>query len=320
MRFSNWYYTLFTIAILFTSCSKDTATTSEEEQVRDDEQIAGTDFIARNAAKTLYDEYYLVSRTESSDSAWSGDETSCDAGDVPQNMKNKIFTRIEYFRKAVGLNNTVSENDTKSEKAQEAALMMDANNALDHFPPSTWKCYSEAGKEGAGNSLLTTAKNAEAIDSYMRDAGSANGPVGHRRWLLYPELQEIGVGNTDGANAIWVLNGGGASLENTPEYITWPAEGYTPKFFIYPRWSFSLKNADFTDAKVSMQDAMGNTISLVTEELNDQFGDSTLVWVPEGIQTNTTEDISYSVSITDVVVNGEAKDYSYEVIVFDPTK
>ena len=309
-------FNLFVLIIisLSASCSPDTDVVDE---LIVNQEI---DSSARLTAKNLYTDYYESSRSNGSESPWSGDEPACNPGVVPEDVKTKILRRLSYFRLAVGLNNEITDNKDKSEKAQQAALMMHANNTLDHFPPNTWKCYSEAGKEGAGNSLLTTATKAEAIDSYMRDAGSDNGPVGHRRWLLWPELQEIGLGNTDGANAIWVLNGGGASLTGTPEYIAWPPKGFVPKQLVYPRWSFSLKDADFTTASVSIKDADGNAISLVIEELNNQFGDRTIVWQPEGVETNVSEDTSYVVSISGVEVNGETKDFTYVVTIFDPSK
>ena len=286
MRFSKLYYLAFTIAIIFNSCSKDTATLSEEEQEliaeeeqeqeaqeeeeeEEEEETVDTNLTARQAAQVLYEDYYEASRTEDSDVAWTGDEPSCNAGSVPQSTMDKMFTRIEYFRRAVGLNNTVSENETKSEKAQEAALMMKANGTLDHFPPDTWKCYTDSGSEGAGKSLLTQTRNAEAVDSYMRDAGASNGPVGHRRWLLYPRLQEIGIGNTNNTNAIWVIGDAGAIPADAPEFISWPPEGYAPKQLAYPRWSFSIAGADFTDATVTMNDQNNQTVGLSIEELNN---------------------------------------------------
>ncbi|WKX78122.1 CAP domain-containing protein [Zobellia laminariae] len=113
--------------------------------------------------------------------------------------------RLQYFRKAVGLNNTIEEEATKSVKSQQAALMIHANGTLNHFPPDTWKCFTNDGKEAAANSLLTSTKNSASIDSYMRDQCSENYPVGHRRWLLWPRLKEIGIGNTSQYNALWVL-------------------------------------------------------------------------------------------------------------------
>lgn len=302
------------IIVFSNSCSPDT---DMIDQLIVNQEV---DSSARLSAKNLYNDYYESSRSDGNETPWSGNEAACNPGLIADDVQTKILRRLSYFRLAVGLNNEITDNKDKSEKAQQAALMMQSNNTLDHFPPESWTCYTEAGKEGAGNSLLTTAINAEAIDSYIRDAGSANGPVGHRRWLLWPELSEIGVGNTSGANAIWVLNGGGASLTNTPDYIAWPPKGFTPKQLIYPRWSFSLKDADFTNAEVSMKDSNGSTIALSIEELNNQFGDRTIVWVPDGVQTNITEDTSYSVMISGVEVNGESLDFSYAVTIFDPTE
>ncbi len=310
---------------VFASCETDATADAivdeieEEGQTEEEEETeeeSGTNS-ARVAAKKLYEDYYLGSKSETGDVAWTGDEPSCNAGSVPQDMIDKIFNRLKYFRKAVGLNNTVAENATKSEKAQAAALMMDANNKLDHFPPDTWKCYSENGSEAAGKSLLTTAINAESVDSYMRDAGSNNGPVGHRRWLLWPRLQEIGVGNTAQANAIWVIGNAGTTPSDAPEFISWPPKGYSPKQLAYQRWSFSIAGADFSNAQISMKDAAGNSISITLEALDPNYGDPTLVWVPDGIITNSEEDTSYTVSLQDVEVSGEITAFEYEVVLFD---
>ncbi len=303
------------LAFFLGSCSKDDSILAVEEDGK--EEFIPVDLTARNAAKKLYTDYYIASQTESPDVAWSGDEPSCDPGTVPQKTMDKIFMRIEYFRRAAGLTNTISENETKSEKAQHAALMMKSNGTLDHSPPDSWKCYTEAGKSGAGNSLLTQSKNAEAVDSYMRDAGSANGPVGHRRWLLWPKLQEIGVGNTNTTNAIWVLGNPGTSPSDAPEFISWPPKGYTPKQLAYQRWSFSIANADFTGTSITMKDQNNKPVELTIEELDNSYGDRTIVWVPS-INSNTlTQDTVFTVSIENVGVGDELKDFDYEVILFN---
>lgn len=322
---------MMVVAMLFNSCSKDTTTLPEEEQKEleeeqkepeeeqkeEEEQIQPPDLTARDTAQKLYEDYYLASNTETSDSSWTGDESTCNAGEVPQNTMDKIFMRIAYFRKAVGLNNTIAENETKSEKAQQSALMMKSNGALSHSPPESWSCFSTSGREGAANSLLTTSRNAEAVNSYMRDAGAANGPVGHRRWLLWPRLQEIGVGNTNSTNAIWVIGNAGSEPNDAPEFISWPPEGYAPKNLAYPRWSFSIKDADFTSATVSMKDQNNQDVTLSVETLNNQFGDRTIVWVPS-ININTLNDeATFKVALKNVVVGNETKDFEYDVILFD---
>jgi uncharacterized protein YkwD len=311
MRFTK-FSSLLVGTLLFISCTKESATEAEEEP-----QIIATDQTAREAAQKLYEDYYEASKTKPSDIAWSGDEPSCNAGAVPESTMGKIFMRIEYFRKASGLNNVIVENKTKSEKAQQAALMMKSNGTLDHFPPENWKCYSNSGKDGAGNSLLTQTRNAEAVDSYMRDAGAANGPVGHRRWLLWPKLQEVGVGNTDSTNAIWVLGNGGTVPNDAPEFISWPPKGYTPKQFAYPRWSFSIPNADFTGTNITMKDQNNQAVALSIEALDNAYGDRTIVWVPSLNINTITEDATFTVSLKNVSVGEELKDFDYQVILFN---
>ncbi len=322
MKFSNSFLAtpiIFVISTVFLiiSCNKDETAEEDIQQIDTEQEIPITNE-ARLEAKNLYLNYYLASQTSGSDNAWTGAEPSCLAGIVPDATKDKILERINYYRKAVGLNNIISEDPLKSEKAQLAALLMNANNNLDHNPPSSWKCFTEEGKEGAGNSLLSMTKNAEAIDSYIRDMGLDNGPVGHRRWLLWPRLQEIGIGNTNRTNAIWVLGNAGTPPMDAPEFISWPPEGYIPGRLVFPRWSFSIANADFSNATVSMIDSDNNNINVQTEPLSNSYGDPTIVWIPENINTNVTSDSSYTITLRDVELNGELMTYSYQVTLFDP--
>ena len=313
MRTFKFMLPLVAVLLLLNSCSKDEASLSPEEQ----QELEQINLSARQSARQLYEDYYAASKSDSADIAWSGNEASCESGDVPQATIDKIFMRLEYFRKAVGLHNNVAENNTKSDKAQDAALMMKSNGTLDHFPPNTWSCYTEDGRDAAGNSLLTQTRNAEAIDSYIRDAGAANGPVGHRRWLLWPRLQEIGIGNTDATNAIWVLGNAGTPPADAPEFIAWPPTGYAPKQIAYPRWSFSIAGADFTDTTISMRDGNNQSVALVIEELNNQFGDSTIVWVPAIVTNTLTQDTAYTITLNNVAIDGEMQDFEYQTILFD---
>jgi hypothetical protein len=54
-----------------------------------------------------------------------------------------------------GVPAAVQFNSTLSRKAQRAALMMAANAALSHFPPTSWKCYAKDGAEAAASSNLS---------------------------------------------------------------------------------------------------------------------------------------------------------------------
>ena len=67
-----------------------------------------------------------------------------------------------------------------------------------------------------------------------------------------------------------------------------------------------------------MKNESGQNVSLQLEELNNQFGDRTIVWMPQSIDTNIAEDTKYTVSLEDVNIDNELRDYTYEVILFDP--
>ncbi|SDD83386.1 Cysteine-rich secretory protein family protein [Pricia antarctica] len=323
MRLPQLSYILVSVVLLSVSCSKDSnkdPDNSHTDGPGTENPVTGkqeTDKADRAIAKQLYADFYYASRDTGTEVSWTGNEPNCQPGTVPQDTKDKIFQRLLYFRKAVGLTNAIAENRLKSEKAQHAALMMHANGTLSHDPPNEWKCFSEDGKEAAQNSVLTSTRNAGAIDSYMQDQGKDNYPVGHRRYLLWSRLQEIGVGNTSSYNAIWVIGNPGERPADTPEFIAWPPKGYLPKQLAYPRWSFSIAKADFTQTTISMKTATGENVNLETEKLKDGFGDETIVWKPS-IDTNSLiEDSRFVVSLKNVGVDGETKNFEYEVVLFD---
>ena len=307
---SNLFFISLAALIIILSCSKD-----ENSPTRPDIEENN---VARAAAKELFEDYYEASKTSGSDSQWNGDTNGCNPGNVAADIMDKIFQRVHYYRLAVGLNNVITENPDQSAKAQEAALMMKSNGTLDHFPPANWSCYTDDGSEAAGKSNLALWKNAEAIDLYISEPGEANGPVGHRRWLLYPRLSSIGVGNTDSSNVLWVVGNSGSVPSDAPEFISWPPADYVPDQLVSPRWSFSISNADFNQTSVSMLNEFGNNIPLALEELSTAYADPTIVWVPQGITTNVNEDAAYVVKLTDVEINGELEDFEYTVILFDP--
>ncbi len=309
LKFRLFLTTAATVVLIF-SCSKDENSSIPPEIEENN--------VARAAAKKLYEDYYEASKTSASDEEWNGNSNNCQAGNIPQGIMDKIFQRVHYYRLAVGLNNTITENPEQSAKAQQAALMMKSNGTLDHFPPASWSCYTADGSEAAGKSNLAMWKNAEAIDLYISEPGESNGPVGHRRWMLYPRLNSIGVGNTDSSNVVWVVGNTAAAPSDTPEFIAWPPADYVPDSLVFPRWSFSIPGADFSQSTVSMVDEFGTNIALSLEELSNVYGDPTIVWVPSGINTNVTEDTAYRVRLSNVEVDGEMETYEYAVILFDP--
>ena len=132
------------------------------------------------------------------DPEWIGGSVKkCRPGTLSGSSTNKQLGAINFARLLSGLTPLALDNDTVPQ-AQAAALMMTAKNAVNHYPPRSWPCWSQKGYDAAGMSNLyqgeRTETNADKIESYLDDWGNINYAVGHRRWFLYPYLTAIGLG------------------------------------------------------------------------------------------------------------------------------
>ncbi len=217
--------------------------------------------------------------------AWSGSVAGCAAGDTTDTFKSAVLRRLNYFRAMAGLPGDLALDPTLSAKAQQAALMMDASDSLSHTPPASWPCYSAVGAEAAGSSLLAYSnaptRSVGLLDGYMRDRGANNAAVGHRRWILYPQLKRLGTGDAPQANALWVIGAGTTGPAASDSAIAWPRRGFIPRPLADPtdRYSLSCAGADFSTASVTMRSDTGQPVDVRVESRADNgYGDNTIVW------------------------------------------
>ena len=286
---------------------------------------------SREAARLFYQTVFTSSQQVAS--GWTGDLSTCNAGTTSSDYQAATLRRINWFRAMAGVPAHISLDNQYNQKAQQTALMMSAQNALSHYPDSRWACYNAAGAEGARYSNLALGRaGADAVaNSYIRDAGSNNAPVGHRRWLLYPQTKIMGVGdvtpasaNALPASAIWVFDNNLQTARPAvrDDFVAWPPAGFVPYSTIYPRWSFSYPGADFSAASVSMTEN-GQPLATRPEALHDGYGENTLVWLPgsytdDGLWSQPSADTVYQVNISNVKIGGQTRNFSYQVIAFDP--
>jgi len=262
-----------------------------------------------------YNNIYLTSSVSDAQLVWTGNLGSCNAGTISALAQTNTLNRINYFRKLVGLGNVTFDAALQS-RCQQAALMMAANNALSHTPPSSWLCYTSEGAAAAGNANLALgAHSASAITLYINDYGLTS--VGHRRWILYSRASVFGHGSAMKSDALQVFNTptGPVNTKN----IAFPAAGFSPAPLVPALWSFSKHNANFTAATVSMTGPSGTPVSLTVAEVKNGYGDNTIVWTPSGIVTNSTYDINYTVQIGNVIVDGSPQSYTYTVTICQPS-
>ncbi len=289
----------------------------------------------REESRLFFQAIYSASENVAMD--WTGSYASSDpvvaAGDTGAAFKDAVQLRVNFFRAMAGVPANVTFDSGFSAKAQLAAVMMSVNNAIPHYPAADWDLYTADGAEAAGKSNLALGiAGPAAIDGYIADPGAGNEAVGHRRWVLYPQTQDMGSGDVPGgatlpaANALWVFdeNGGAPRPFVRESFVAWPSPGYMPYQVVYPRWSISYPGADFSAAAVTMtRDGTGVPVAL--EPATNGYGENTLVWIPDGLDTSSTTpherpsaDVAYEVTVSNVAIGGQPQSFSYSVIVFDP--
>ena len=287
---------------------------------------------SREEARQFYRAIYSASNGVPM--AWTGNYTTGAAGDTSADYKAATLLRINFFRALVGVPAVITLNSNYSAKDQQAALMMSANNSLSHTPPNTWTFYTADGAEAAGNSNIALGNaGPDAISAYVGDGGSNNAIVGHRRWLFYPQTQQMGTGDVPGndtlspANATWVID----DHFNDPRPVTrttavpYPPAGYVPYTLVWPRWSFSYPGAEVSATTVTAtRDGQALAVASTLASNNDS-GEPTLIWVYSGVDANSNDpldrpsaDTTYAVNVNNVLVAGVPQNFSYNVTVFDP--
>jgi hypothetical protein len=291
------------------------------------------DTSSREQVRSFYRAIYPASDGAPMNS--TADVTTCTPGTNSAAFQDAVARRINWFRAMAGLPAAVTLDSGNSAKSQQAAVIMSRNGLLSHYPPPSWLCYSGPGADAASNSNIALgADGADSISSYMLDYGTNNFEVGHRRWLLYPQTQVMGTGDVPpvgnsymAANSTWVFDAnfyGPRPALRTP-CIAWPPSGYVPYQTVYPRWSFSLTNSDFTSATVTMT-SNGVNIAVSQENYAINYGENTVVWVPMGLNPNNYftvfpfngTDTVYGVTVSNIRVGASYISFSYNVTLFDP--
>jgi hypothetical protein len=274
--------------------------------------------------------------------AWTGNVATGVAGTTSRAYQVATLQSINTFRKLAGLNPVVFDTGLGAKCAQ-AALMMSANRQLSHDPPASWQFFTADGHEAAGNSnLFLGFAGPFTIPGYIDDTGTGNEEVGHRRWLLYSQAQIMGTGDVLGgggyspANAIWVIGNAAPAPSVRGGFVAWPYAGSIPNTFVFQRWSFGVPGASFSGALVKVKLGRRNVPVRVIDRNTANFsggffvGDNTIVFQPkltyapakfgtilyQSHLKQPTKISVYTVTVSNVVVGGLSKTFTYRVKVF----
>lgn len=288
----------------------------------------------RNAVAAGYQRYYLASVDFESVTAWTGSASPCNAGTVSSTFQDHTLRRINYYRAQAGVLADIFFTTEKNEKSQEAALMMAANNDLSHTPPTSWLCYTQDGFDAAfAGNLALGSYGPESIDQLIEDDGSNNAAVGHRRWFLFLQAQEMGNGSIPSSgtfpytypehpdtDVVWVI--GDFKGAQPAQAVAWPNDGYVPWNLVpndgesFPRWSYSYPGADFSSASVTMT-LGGSNVPVTLEPVTTGAGDNTIVWIPSSVPNVTpSSDQTYQINISGI--SGPISSANYSVTLINP--
>ncbi|MDH5597988.1 MAG: hypothetical protein OEY34_02625 [Cyclobacteriaceae bacterium] len=280
----------------------------------------------------LYDSLYTTSEIQGG-IIWNGHIKKCDPGELSDDIYQKAQNRINFFRLVNGLSEVRNSRELNTD-AQSASLLIKANNELTHYPKKSMKCYSESASNGCLKSCLGISNwvsfpKTSFVTGFIWDYGESNYFVGHRKWLLFSKLVEFGYGATNTSEAILTADGIDFNLKCSKEFVAYPWEGYVPVNLIFPKWSFSIpkdNTVDFSQAKIKMTDSNGKAIEIKIYEEYKNYLDPTIVWQAKGLFSS--QEITYGqnslesrgflnkkimVEISDVIVNGEKKNFKYFV-------
>jgi hypothetical protein len=205
----------------------------------------------------------------------------CYAGKLSSKAKLDFIEQMKYLRRLAGVKDSIFLDETMNKQAQEAAFLMEVNNTLTHSPNRSMKCYTSDAALAASKSNLSLGYGyTEALLGQLVDDGASNGPCGHRRWILNPFNLQFGLGSTNDAMALMVINDAPNKLkfnhlDSLP--VAWPSEDYFPLDLVPERWSYSLVDADFSKAKVSIS-LNGQRQSVVQEKVKNGYALNSLVW------------------------------------------
>ena len=256
------------------------------------------------------------------DPGWTGDLSDCIAGTTSQEYRDSVFQRINWYRKMAGVLPIV-EAPELSMTAQSKALILAAEGRVAHSFGPDWACATRIPRRHFAESVANLS-GIDSIDGYMWDPGSNNLPVGHRRMVISRNLVMFGTGDIPGrSNVLQANRGGDGQIREQRGFVAWPSPGYTPYTAVWGRWSFTLPDADFSNATVTVVDDNGPVeLRIISRRELIEPG---IVWAMAG-DTNSAQharpldgDHCYAVTISGVEIDGETQPpYEYATCVIDP--
>lgn len=207
-----------------------------------------------------------IEREQSADSPYAEvpDPRNFSSGSLSLAAQANALHCLNFLRGLCGLS-PVTVSPLYTLRAQNGAMLLAAGDRLEHEPAQPEGMSDELYASAlAGTSMGNIAKFnwmrpeilTEGVTYFARDDGETNlAALGHRRWLLNPEMAETGFGLANAESGMsyicmYAVDGGNADAEW--DFVAWPSGGCFPVEMMRRdlAWSVSL-NDEIYDANAS---------------------------------------------------------------------
>jgi hypothetical protein len=192
------------------------------------------------------------------------------AGKLKKEYLEDALRYVKVYRWLCELPIEVTVHEPYNELCQHGAVILALNKDLSHEPPQpagVSKEFFDKGYQGCNRSNISMYPKGslrDSIDGFMDDSDPDNiNRVGHRIWILMPELGKVGFGEAGEENTyktLWVSDysgkkeaaKGGSKL---PEFTAFPPPGLFPYEYINPQtaWSVSPRGGFQAGSKADLK-------------------------------------------------------------------
>ncbi|MEQ1248574.1 CAP domain-containing protein [Acinetobacter soli] len=267
------------------------------------------------------------------------DINNCYAGKLSVKFRNEFLNELNTVRALHGLT-SITYDDAHEDEMMQTALILAANNILTHYPEANTNCYSDIGAVGARTSNLEMGGRANMYDNPPADTirslihdyfnVMANN-VGHRLWMLNPFLQKSAYGSVNAPSfrdtrfpyvvgtSIKVVYPFNNAITAPLGVIAYPYHNYPAKYYMPgsilsisvltdQKNFFANRNVDYAKATVVVTERSSGAKQKISNIRYENIG------VPNHIQFNFDDlklNVIYDVKLSNVLVNGQPKEYSY---------
>ena len=179
--------------------------------------------------------------------------SSYEPGSLSKSDLNSALHMLENIRYIAGLPADLKLSNDYNRMAQAASLVNYSNDSISHYPEFPSNISSKTAKSGmkacaesnlAWDSWQNTSLEHSILNVWMKDDSVSNiKALGHRRWILSPEMKRTGFGAVSGSrgtyNTMYVFDFG--RKVKTNYQVAWPAQQMPVSYFPEGTpWSLSL--------------------------------------------------------------------------------